>query len=134
MTVAWFDNWQKHLAKLLQKAAGFGKTEFEKLLDATCEKDGIVGKTECVLLNGTGRAIGQLVNESISELANGTFSADELWGMLRQRLDSPACSLRAHGARSRLSCGRDDGDVVLSLAEASGQDPREGRGRGQEGV
>ena len=91
---------------LLKEAAGFGKAEFEKLLAATCSKGGIVGGVECVLLNGTGRAIEQLVNESISELANGTFSADELWGMLRQRLDSPACSLRAHGARSRLSCGR----------------------------
>ena len=81
MTVTWFSHWQKHLAKILVKGAGAGKKEFEKLLDATCDKGGIVGGVECVLLNGTGRAIGQLVNESISELANGTFSADELWNM-----------------------------------------------------
>ena len=105
MTVAWFDNWQKHLAKLLQKAAGFGKTEFEKLLDATCEKDGIVGKTECVLLNGTGRAIGQLVNESMSELANGTFSADELWNM------STRARPRTHAS---LPCAS-DGPALASL-------------------
>ena len=117
--MTYFEHWQKHLAQILVKGAGFGKKEFERLLAATCKKDGIVGKTECVLLNSTGRAIEALVSESISELSDGNFSVDELWStpaLGARALLAPCPLLRtADDQRARAcdrSCGRQDGLVV----------------------
>ena len=73
---------------LLQNGAGAAEKRFGKLVEAKCTQPGITANIECVLLNGTGRAIEALAKESISELAAGNFSVDELWSM-------PALAARA---------------------------------------